>query len=517
MGSMTVAVNGLALGDLTKEIKRTMRRSAKDAVQLGYMLRRVLEERLYQSAYMDFDTYLEEELQMDYTTANRFIGINKKYSVTGQSMEIAAEYEDYSQGLLIEMLNMTPEQEAKVTPDTTVKQAREIKRQDRPQKPAPEPMVPAVDMPEKKEVIIDGEFREIKEPEIIATSQSEEDAFPCDGCGYDDAGCCGYPGTKDDYCVLGDKRIPKDPESADEPGEQVSPYGCKRSEYPPNSLIATAGCGNKHDCFSCAQDCGIRAEKRYCVTAPMGNPFSCATMGLLKELRSKVGARCQFVNHNLAEHRAGDGEASPCCKECRVQDCGYRCGISATYTGTQDTEGAAEDYKGIGFARRILQEQQKLLQDYLDIGGFPEETVERQKIITGALAAMVCDLEDQEAQEQEEQEAQQPELPVLRNNEQRKDWLNNYKDWGLWYRDEHIDVNYYKYDFSDGSRLVVAEYPLRIGYWSGKGEDEHHFHLLEKNRKGYKVTYDEQYRDSTDSETYLVEFLKKLQQKGGKS
>lgn len=108
----------------------------------------------------------------------------------------------------------------------------------------------------------------------------------------------------------------------------------------------------------------------------------------------------------------------------------------------------------------------------------------------------------------------QPELPVLKNNDQRKEWLNNYKDWGLWYRDEHIDVDYYKYDFSDGSRLVVAEYPQRRKYWKSNGfEDEHHYHLLEKHRKFYgtEKTFEQQFVHSTDSETYLVEFLKNLQ------
>lgn len=34
--------------------------------------------------------------------------------------------------------------------------------------------------------------------------------FPCDNCGYDDNGCCDYPDTPDDYCICGDKQIPKD-------------------------------------------------------------------------------------------------------------------------------------------------------------------------------------------------------------------------------------------------------------------------------------------------------------------
>ena len=108
----------------------------------------------------------------------------------------------------------------------------------------------------------------------------------------------------------------------------------------------------------------------------------------------------------------------------------------------------------------------------------------------------------------------QPELPAMKNNDQRKEWLKNYKDWGLWYQDENIDVNYYKYDFSDGSRLVVAEYPKRRRYWNAKElADEHYYHLLEKNRKYYgsDKTFEQQYVHSTDSETSLVEFLKNLQ------
>lgn len=106
----------------------------------------------------------------------------------------------------------------------------------------------------------------------------------------------------------------------------------------------------------------------------------------------------------------------------------------------------------------------------------------------------------------------QPELPILKNAEQRKVWLQNYKDWGLWYRDDNIDVNYYKFDFKDGSRLVVAEYPNRRSYYNDKREDEFFYHLLEKNKKAYEgKNYDESFRHQPDCETYLVEFLKKIQ------
>ena len=122
---------------LDMEIKRSMRRSAKEVVRLGFLLRQMMEKHLWEAVYDCFDEYLTEELHMDYSLATRFMNINRKYSVSGDSMEIAAEYEEYSQGLLIEMLNMPPELEAKVAPDMTVKQIREIKKQAKAEREAP--------------------------------------------------------------------------------------------------------------------------------------------------------------------------------------------------------------------------------------------------------------------------------------------------------------------------------------------------------------------------------------------
>lgn len=100
-------------------------------------------------------------------------------------------------------------------------------------------------------------------------------------------------------------------------------------------------------------------------------------------------------------------------------------------------------------------------------------------------------------------------------NGQIKEWLRNYKSWGLWYHDEHIDVNYYKFDFVDGSRLIVSEYPQRVCFYDGGLVDEHYYHLLERNKKGYgKIVYDEKYRYNSDGEAYIVYFLDKLQKKG---
>lgn len=111
----------------------------------------------------------------------------------------------------------------------------------------------------------------------------------------------------------------------------------------------------------------------------------------------------------------------------------------------------------------------------------------------------------------------QPPLPVMKNNDQRKEWLRNYKEWGLWYTDEHIGARYYKYDFENGTRLIVEEYdpePVHNSPWAPY--EPHYMHLVggpepERNNGIPKWTYHSKYNKYPNSETELVEFLKGVQ------
>ena len=111
----------------------------------------------------------------------------------------------------------------------------------------------------------------------------------------------------------------------------------------------------------------------------------------------------------------------------------------------------------------------------------------------------------------------QPPLPVMKNNDQRKEWLRKYKEWGLWYTDEHIGARYYKYDFENGTRLIVEEYdpePVHNSPWVSN--EPYYMHLVggpepERNNGIPKWTYHSKYNKYPNSETELVEFLKGVQ------
>ena len=355
---------------LDSAIKQVMRRSAGDAVMLGYLLRRMMDEKLWASQYSSLDAYLREELHMDYTMACRFEAINQKYSVGGHSKDIDAKWEGYSQGVLIEMLNMPPELEEKVTPDMTVRQVREVKRQAREKKV-------------KERAAEDGRKESVSDAltEIREKGSMGNKAEP-------DGGEGGFPG-KDE--------VPD----------------AEYSEVEAVDEVATS----------------------------------------------------QHIGQEETE--GGEAEA--------------------------EQDGGVSD--GLTEVRHILEKEQKMLDGF-------QEAME----------------EDAEAGPEPE-ERNQPPLPSMKNNDQRREWLKSYKDWGLWYRDENIGVEYYKYDFDNGARLIAEVYQEPKTKYCDAYESCF-LHLVggpkpQENKNGIgKWQRHERYSRYPNSETELVEFLKEVQRNG---
>lgn len=162
----------------------------------------------------------------------------------------------------------------------------------------------------------------------------------------------------------------------------------------------------------------------------------------------------------------------------------------------------------------ILDDAEQDLKGYLAIADekLPAKTILKHQLIAGGLRIIKNLVKD--CQEEPEQSP----LPVMRNNDQRKEWLKNYKAWGLWYTDNHTGVKYYKYDFENGARLIVEEYEkesLPENSWYVPKEP-YYMHLIggpEPDRKGGipKWTYHSKYNKYPNSETELVEFLKEIQ------
>lgn len=162
-----------------------------------------------------------------------------------------------------------------------------------------------------------------------------------------------------------------------------------------------------------------------------------------------------------------------------------------------------------------LQKQEDLLKQMTEVkkeeAGFPELVIKKQQMLVAGLRILKNIVEGCQ------EEPEQPGLPIMKNNDQRKEWLRNYKSWGLWYEDKNVGIKYYKYDFANGARLIVEEFapdPSEKSQWYTPGE-HHYMHLVGgpkpecKNGKGW--SYHSRYNKYQNSETELVEFLKEIQ------
>lgn len=176
-----------------------------------------------------------------------------------------------------------------------------------------------------------------------------------------------------------------------------------------------------------------------------------------------------------------------------------------------------DEEKGIdqlSLIRQMLDREKQELEEYIKVNKvdpLPERVLEEKKIIVAALAGMLCDLEEPE----DISEVTQPPLPELKNNDQRKEWLRNYKDWGLWYEDRNIGCRYYKYDFENGVRLIAEVYKRNNEHL---GEMEScYMHLVGKQKAPMgkhgvsKWSMHETYSKYPNGDTELIEYLKFMQ------
>lgn len=518
-------ISNLTLEEIDQRIERT---AVEAAIEIGFWLKQIRDRKLYkQAGCRDVYEYARKQYGYDKSVASRHMSRNDRFSEGGNSPELAEKYRGYGKSQLQEMISMTEEQLEQAKPEMTVREMKDLKKKS----------------------------EKAAKPEPVATSQQDEkNSCPPNspGCRRQEWGLSAAQqkqGKKEcgecwaHWKQLHPEKQPKQEEKKPEvlPGkkQEFSAYGLPALEYSSDSLLTGAGCGEYggvlYDCFSChMNNCQIRQEECHCVGAPLGKPFPCRTLILIEQeqVRRTIGDHpCQFLDHDLADHRAGDGSAVLCCKNCDTP-CAYQCDRAAAVREKEEepeervidgdcrevedqTEGDRYEETSEKTDRELVQgmldREKQTLKQVLEAFMENDEYARKQKILVAALAGYICDLDMLEGQE----ENVQPDLPVLRNNDQRKAWLRNYKDWGLWYRDDNIGAEYYKYDFSNGARLIAEVYREPATKYIS-AYDSCHLHLIggpEPPRNGSlkKWTRHEKYSRYPNSDTELVEFLKEVQ------
>ena len=276
---------------------------------------------------------------------------------------------------------------------------------------------------------------------------------------------------------------PKKPETKDDGG----PAKCITGQSGSGVCGAAAYCDKKYTCCSqCPDDCNSRCE-----WIPEKNCQPAAEIPGKKQQEDHSGDSTEMVKHLRNADKISDAWPEDL-KDIPVPT----------------------DVEIIGY----LYDEERRLKEFLETEkedpGLPHMAILKQQLIVGGLRIIKNLVEDCK---EEPEESEQPPLPIMKNNDQRKEWLRNYKSWGLWYEDKNVGIKYYKYDFANGARLIVEEFapdPSEKSQWYTPGE-HHYMHLVGgpkpecKNDRGW--SYHSRYNKYPNSETELVEFLKEIQ------
>lgn len=327
-------------------------------------------------------------------------------------------------------------------------------------------------------------------------------------------------------------------EKAKQIQKELAPYGCHCVSYSEYSF-------DFHS-FAGGMDWQVRNEKIHLKYGRLASELLCMYDPWSSEFDEKAdvineqseepadAAEKQQMGHCLHRpeyecslpeeymHQPGSGMdcAHECCWECAIHGaCKLECNSSAnrpevekeiatSQMDTEDSENEVKERTDIELLRELLERKKQLLSKCLGASGIDEsdEHIRRQKLEVGALASMLCDLEEFE---EKKNRPKQPELPQLKNNDQRAEFIDAYETWPLWINNQETGERYYRYDLPDGTSFVIKTYHSMIYDWKadvamrykeGYGANEEY--LLEPGKF---------FRDCRANRSALIEKLKEIQ------
>ena len=98
-------------------------------------------------------------------------------------------------------------------------------------------------------------------------------------------------------------------------------------------------------------------------------------------------------------------------------------------------------------------------------------------------------------------------LPILKNNEMRRNFIEDYTKWPVWFAVPETSETYYRYNLPDGSSIIVCSYKT-YQKWKEQYTDEEPDTIRERY---YLLTKDDKYlNDCNTSMTVLIDHLRSL-------
>lgn len=458
----------VSLEDAEVFIRSNLQSAVRSVIATGFYLKHIRDNELYlEAGYKNVNEYAMDRFGLSASATSRYITRNTRFSRGGNSPLIDDRFKDFSKSQLQEMLGMSDEQLEQVTPDMTV---REIRSMARPKE------VPYIEIPGQTELkdipgVMPEERAESFEASTAELFDVEEDENMVQS-------VAGKPISQE----ISITELVEE-EDAEIATSQLLPEETAANEQRNESI-----------------DAAEKQQMGHCLHRP---EYECS-------LPEKY------------MHRPGSGTdcAHECCWECAKHgECKLECNSSAdrpeteeeiatSQTDTEASENEMKERTDMEILRELLERKKQLLSKCLRAPGIDksDEHIRMQKLEVGALASMLCELEDLE---EKKDRPKQPELPQLKNNDQRAAFIDAYETWTFWIDNQETGERYYRYDLPDGTSFVIKTYHSMLYDWKadvamrykeGYGANEEY--LLEPGKF---------FRDCRVNRTALIEKLKEIQ------
>ena len=511
----------VSLEDAEVFIRSNLQSAVRSVIATGFYLKHIRDNELYlEAGYKNINEYAMDRFGLSASATSRYITRNTRFSRGGNSPLIDDRFKDFSKSQLQEMLGMSDEQLEQVTPAMTV---REIRNMARPKEipyieiPGQTELkdIPGV-MPEERAESFEASTTELFDVEEDETAEDESVVQPVAGKPISQEIPVAELMEEENAEIATSQLLPEETATNEQRNEPIDAaekqqmgHCLYRPEYAcslPEEYMHRPGSGTDcaHECcWECVKHGECKLECNSSADRPEAEeqqhwPKTCITG------KSKYG-NCNCCGTNGVK----------CCAECK-ESCNSRCGwldeteeeIATSQTDTEASEDEIKERTDIEILRELLERKKQLLSKCLGIPGIDksDEHIRMQKLEVGALASMLCELEDLE---EKKDRPKQLELPQLKNNDQRAAFIDAYETWPLWIDNQETGERYYRYDLPDGTSFVIKTYHSMLYDWKadvamrykeGYGANEEY--LLESGKF---------FRDCRANRTALIEKLKEIQ------
>lgn len=115
------------LENLKDELNKELLSTAQSVCRIGYLLKLARDTRILEGTYKDVYEFASSEFGLDKSQVSRFMNINDRWSIGGNSEELLPEYSQYGSSKLSIMLTLPDEINEELSPEMTKADIQAVK------------------------------------------------------------------------------------------------------------------------------------------------------------------------------------------------------------------------------------------------------------------------------------------------------------------------------------------------------------------------------------------------------